>query len=175
MKKVLALVMVCILALCAIACGAKTNEGTTNNGEGTTDEQTDSKWSKYPEKLEDWSMATLKDYLRAEGIIVDGDSSVMGIDMSTNELEATGLTAGFVYTNITDGSIVDMFMEARTDDLLNGLKNDHSIAGAIPMDGMLGNFAFSYSGGYNEEHLAALKKAIEDLGAHYGVAAELWN
>ena len=164
MKKVLALVLVCVLALGAIACGSTAKK-----------DDSGVEWGNYPAKLEDWSLANLKDYLRVKGVIVDGDSNVMSIDMSPNELEATGLTAGFIYTNITDGSIVDMFMEARTDALLNGLKNDHNIAGAIPMDGMLGNFAFSYSGGYDEEHLAALKKAIEDLGAHYGVAAELWN
>ena len=164
MKKALALVLVCVLALGAIACGSTAKK-----------DDSGVEWGNYPAKLDDWSLANLKDYLRTVGVIVEGDSNVMGIDMSPNELEATGVTAGFIYTNITDGSIVDMLMEVRTDALLNGLKNDHNIAGAIPMDGMLGNFGFSYSGGYNEEHLAAIKKAIEDLGAHYGVAAELWN
>ena len=204
MKKVLALVLVCVLALGAIACGTKTEtpaqvEATTAPEQPTEPEVTaepeqptqpevtaepeqteepaedDGEWAGYPKKLADWSLANLKDYLRTAGIIVDGDSNMMAIDMSANELEATGLTAGFIYTNISDGSIVDMFMEARTEALLSGLRSEHSIAGAIPMDGMLGNFAFSYSGGYNDEHIAALKKAIEDLGAHYGETADLWN
>ena len=162
--KVLALVMVCVFALGAVACGsaAKKDESGVD-------------WSKYPAKLEDWSMANLKDYLRAVGIIDDSNDKIMGIDMSANELEATGVTAGFIYTNTTDGSVVDMFMEVRTEELVNGLKNDHTIAGAIPMDAALGNFGFSYSGGYDEKHIPALKKAIEDLGAHYKVTPEFFN
>lgn len=163
MKKTLALILVFVLALCAIACGSETKTGEqTNDGID---------WTKYPEKLEDWTIAELKTYLRAAGVIVDGDSNMYALDMSANELEATGVTAGHIYTNMTDGSIMDIFMEVRLESLLEELKSAHTVAG-IPMDTLLGNFAFSYTGGYNEEHIAAFKKAIEDLGAHYGVTPD---
>ena len=163
MKKALALVMVCILALGAIACGS-------------TEKKDDSgvEWANYPAKLEDWTLANLKDYLRATGVIVDGASNMYAIDMSANELEATGVTAGHIYMNSTDGSVMDIFIEVRLDSLLDELKSAHTVSG-VPMDALLGNFAISYTGGYSEEHFAALKKAIEDLGAHYGVTPEFWN
>jgi len=163
MKKALALILVCVLALGAVAC---------SSGEKKDDSGVE--WANYPAKLEDWSLSNLKDYLHAAGVIVDGDSNMYALDMSANELEATGITAGHIYTNTADGSITDMFMEVRAENLLEELKSTHAISG-IGMDAMLGNFAFSYNGGYNEEHIATVKKAIEDLGTHYGVTPEFWN
>ena len=163
MKKVLALVLVCVLALGAIACGS-----TAKKDDSGVD------WANYPAKLEDWTIAELKTYLRAAGVIDSDNTNMYALDMSANELEATGVTAGHIYTNITDGSVVDIYMEVRAENLLEELKSAHTVAG-VPMDSLLGNFAFSYTGGYDEEHIAAVKKAIEDLGAHYGVTPEFWN
>jgi hypothetical protein len=40
------------------------------------------------------------------------------------------------------------------------------------MDGVLGNFAFCYGMGSDEEHINALVQAIKDLAAHYGIAPD---
>ena len=186
MIRVLALALVLVLALGLTACKQDTTDSTdasknmTNSTEANKDttnfteanaDQLD--WTKYPAKLEDWTMAELKTYLREAGILVDGDN-MYALDMSANELEATGVTAGHVYTNTADGSVMDIMMEVRADNLVEELKTAHTVAG-VPMDAMVGNFAFSYTGGYDEDHFTAVKKAIEDLGTHYGVTAEIWN
>lgn len=157
--KVLALVMVCILALGAIACGSEAKKE-----EGTVD------WSKYPEKLEDWKFADLKDYLRTAGII-EAHEKCLSMDMSEGDLAAGGADAGMIYMDTEAGSIMDIIMVATADNLLNELRSSHTLAG-VPMDALLGNFAFSYSNGYDEEHLAAIKQAINDLAAHYGVTPD---
>lgn len=162
MKKVLALMLVCILALGAIACG-----GEAKKEEGAVD------WSKYPAKFEDWTFTDLKDYLRTAGII-DANEKCMSMDMGEADLAAGGVDAGMIYMDTEAGSIMDLILMATADNLLDELRTSHTVAGT-PMDALLGTFAFSYSNGYDEEHLAAIKQAINNLAEHYGVTPDFVN
>lgn len=159
MKKVLALVMVCILALGAVACGGQKQEA------GGVD------WTKYPEKLEDWTIADVKDYIRALNFL-PGDA--FNMDMSAGDLEAIGAASGTMYVDTTAGAYVDIIMQFAADSAAFAeIKSTHEAQG-VPMDGVLGNFAFQYSSGTDEEHIAAFEQAMKDLGTHFGVVAEIF-
>lgn len=159
--KMLALAMVCILALGAIACG-----GEAANEAGGVD------WTKYPDKLENWTIADFKDYIRALNIMPD---DAFNMDMSAGDLGAIGADAGTMYVDMTAGTYVDIIMLFAADSqVLKDILSTHEAVGQ-PMDGVLGNFAFQYSTGSDEEHMNALAQAIKDLGAHFGVTPEFFN
>ena len=161
MKKVLALVMVCILALGAIACG-----GEAKQEAGSID------WTKYPDKLENWTIADFKDYIRTLNFL---PSDAFNMDMSAGDLEAIGADSGTMYVDTAAGAYMDIIMLFAADSaVLADIRSTHEAVG-VPMDGVLGNFAFQYSSGTDEELNNAFLKAIQDLGAHYGVTPELYN
>ena len=90
-------------------------------------------FSQYPAKFEDWTMADLKSYLRAAGIIVE-DSWV--IDVSENEIVAMGVSAGTMYVDMTAGTISDMFFYCDSTaegmaDVLKGIRDSKTILGAL--------------------------------------------
>ena len=126
-------------------------------------------FSQYPAKFEDWTMADLKSYLRAAGIIVE-DSWV--IDVSENEIVAMGVSAGTMYVDMTAGTISDMFFYCDSTaegmaDVLKGIRDSKTILGALPMDAMLGEFIISYGNTVDETHRTALITALKDLAAQY--------
>ena len=96
------------------------------------------------------------------------------MDMGEADLAAGGVDAGMIYMDTEAGSIMDLILMATADNLLDELRTSHTVAGT-PMDALLGTFAFSYSNGYDEEHLAAIKKAINNLAEHYGVTPDFVN
>jgi hypothetical protein len=159
--KMTALLMVLILALGAISCSSEAKK--PEQAEGGID------WTKYPEKFEDWTIAEIKDYLRAANIIVNNEWVV---DMSAGDLGAIGAKAGTMYVDMTAGTITDIIMQFDADsEALETIRATHDAQG-VAMDGVLGNFAFCYGMGSDEEHINALVQAIKDLAAHYGIAPD---
>lgn len=159
--KMTALLMVLILALGAIACSSEAKK--PEQAEGGID------WTKYPEKFEDWTIAEIKDYLRAANIIVNNEWVV---DMSAGDLGAIGAKAGTMYVDMTAGTITDIIMQFDADsEALETIRTTHDAQG-VAMDGVLGNFAFCYGMGSDEEHINALVQAIKDLAAHYGLTPD---
>lgn len=161
MKKVLALTLVCILALGAIACS------------GGTKQETDGiDWTKYPDKLENWTIADIKDYIRTLNFL---PSDAFNMDMSAGDLEAIGADSGTMYVDTTAGAYVDIIMLFAPDSqTLADINSTHEAMG-VPMDGVLGNFAFQYSSGTDEELNKAFAQALKDLGEHFGTPAEFFN
>ena len=161
MKKVLALVMACMLALGAIACGSEAKQ-----------EESSIDWTKYPEKLEDWTIADLKDYIRTKNFL---PSDAFNMDMSAGDLEAIGADSGTMYVDTTAGAYMDIIMLfADGSQTLADIISTHEAVG-VPMDGVLGNFAFQYSSGTDEDLNNAFVQAIKELGEHFGVAPEFFN
>lgn len=174
LTRVFLLMLVCVLSLSLAACGGKENKPAEGGSESAVD------WTQYPEKFDEWTGANLKAYLREAGVLENSDWI---IDVTGGDLGAIGATSGFMYIDMTGGTIMDMvfYFDGATDEskaLLDGLRESKQIvpdvegAPATPMDAMLGGFCFSYTMGSDADHNAALVQAIKDLADHYGVTPD---
>lgn len=167
---ILTLTLVCVMLLGLCACS------TAKKNEPASSEEVD--FSIYPKEFKDFSMADLKSYLRACGVFTHDDWT---IDMSAGDLGTIGAEAGTIYMDTTGGTVMDLIFRfdpnrgESVEKVLNGVKENHELkpdvegAEATPIDAKLGTFCISYSLGSDADHIAALVKAIKDLGAHYGV------
>lgn len=163
MKKTLILfAMVCVLSLSVCL---------TAFAESTVD------FSVYPEDFSAWTMADMKGYLRACGLM-ENDSWFF--DMTGGDLDFSHATAGTIYMDFETASILDIIFQYDVSDpeaeaILNGICEAQKLVlngdeeNAQDIDAVLGSFCFQYLMGYDEAHLTGLCQAIRDLGEHYGI------
>lgn len=175
LKRMFILVLACVLSFSMLACGSK------KDGEDNTKDpaKTGVDFTKYPTDLNEWKLADMQKYLEDSGVFTE---SSWIIPISGGELTAMAVTAGLGYMDTTKGSTTDMifyFDPNTTDENIKAqaeaVKTNHVLSvqsNSMPLDTMVGNFAISYIRTTDNNHVEALKKAIDDLAAHFNIKAE---
>ena len=169
--RILSLALVCVLAMCLMACSNKPAEPDPTEAPANTEAPSDDfDWTAYPEDFSAWTIGDMKTYLTAKEIL--GNDDFMLIDMSAD--------AGFIYIDATGFTVNDTIIHFDAADeagaaMLETVRSEHAIVvgeSRVPMDAMLGAFTFSYSNSLDEAHLTAITEAINALAAHYEIAPD---
>lgn len=134
-------------------------------------------WSAYPADFNAWTTEDLKTYLLAREVL--GNEAFMLIDMSA-ELEQMSADSGFLYVDVTEFTVNDTIIHFDASNeagaaMLDTIRSEHAVVvgeASVPMDALVGAFAVSYSNSLDEEHIATLVGALNDLAAHYGITPD---
>ena len=133
-------------------------------------------FSAYPADFAEWSLNDVQTYLSDCGLL--GNEKFMLIPMSDNDVTPINAAGGFMYMDAEMASVIDVVYAFDPSDpdsqaTLDSIIETKSIIldgnPVAQMDAVLGQFAFSYTGGTDGAHISAFTQAIVDLGAHYGV------
>lgn len=98
--------------------------------------------------------------------------------LSSGDVDVINASGGFMYMDAEAASVVDIVYafdasDADSQAALDSIIETKSIMldgnPAAQMDAVLGQFAFSYTGGTDDAHISAFTQAITELGAQYGV------
>lgn len=163
-----------IFALAAImmtslaACGSTDAPG--------DDAQAGPDLSAYPAEFDSCTINDVQTYLTDCGLL--GNEKFLLMPLSSGDVEVINASGGFMYMDAEAASVVDIVYafdasDADSQAALDSIIETKSIMldgnPVAQMDAVLGQFAFSYTGGTDDAHISAFTQAIVDLGAHYGV------
>lgn len=172
--RLFALVLVLSLALSMTACKEVDPNSTSTPGLSVGDVD----FSIYPENFDEWTMLHMKRYLEATEVFTNADWL---IEITAGDLGAMKVTAGYMYSDFVTSDVFDFvfFFSPHSGPIVTEQKEyaqEHKLLGGttnpIPLDAMIGNFAFQYETGIDAGHKAKIINAIHLLEQQYKITAD---
>lgn len=151
-----------------MAGAAKVSE--TETAKELDDVKVDFDFSKYPADFKDWTMEDLNNYFVEAGVYPDKDNTF--VQDHDSYYDGTPVGDGCGYANDSETitilifNIADPSKEAGVDEFKQYVIKNHELGddlGNIPVDHMIGDLMFYYSGTVDKDAYAAFEKAYSQL------------
>lgn len=176
MKTTLACVLAVLLCF-AMVCGiAGCDEAPIDEGTGNV-ALTPVNFGNYPENFDDWSLEDMVRYMKDCGVFIHED---WFLQLTGGDVNACQCTAAMVYFEATAFEVYDriFFFDPASGDNVKAaadyIRETKIMAVAppgqpIPIDYMIGNFAFQYELGISKDHKTLLQAALDQLSEHFNI------
>lgn len=183
-KKFLILALAAGMAFGAAGCASLEGgmTGAANNTEtslGLDDVEVDFDFSKYPADFNDWTMEDLNNYFFEAGVYPDIDNAF--VQDHASYYDGTPIGEGCGYANDSETITIFIFnfadpsIEAGVDEFKQYVIENHEFGddlGNLPVDHMVGDMMFYYSGTVDEDTYTAFEKAYFQLVKGLGLTQE---
>ena len=175
MKRILALLLVAVLAVGMTACG--NSKGGSQGGDATSAPVESGK------DFADWTAQDMLAYFQSEGVFTDDSITYV---MKDDEVEEGMTTVVNYQDDMYDADVMILYMEKdspieATEQMYQRIKEKKSVplsgdeSNVIPFNALIGRFAILYSFSLDDEFLAKFEAALDKLVETKNITPEFYD